>query len=177
MVNLFKKSLSLLKLAEETLLIVFVLTMVIIAFMQIILRNLSVPVSWIDPALRYLVLWAGMIAASLATNYDKHIKIDLVGRFAKGRFRTVTDIIINFTSTFVTIVLCLISAYYIYNQKSQSVSDLFGIKDWILLSIIPFSFFTISSRFCIRGIVSIINKSDDNPSEKKEEADSLQERT
>jgi TRAP-type C4-dicarboxylate transport system permease large subunit/TRAP-type C4-dicarboxylate transport system permease small subunit len=64
---------------------IFALLMVLIVmtFLQVVLRNLpgnpSVP--WLDLAARLFVLWVGLLGASLAIARDKHISIDIVGRF------------------------------------------------------------------------------------------------
>ncbi len=159
MLNFIKKGSHVLRILEETVLVISILVMVLIAFLQIIFRNISIPASWIDPALRYLVLWAGMIAASLATNYDKHIKIDLIGRFAKGKIRGWVNIITNFSSAIVCLILSLISLLYIVTieYKKGAISNLFSIPGWILITIIPFSFCTMFIRFALRGMVSVKN--------------------
>ena len=47
--------------------------MILLAFLQIVLRNVfSSGISWGDPLVRYLVLWVGFIGASLATKESKH---------------------------------------------------------------------------------------------------------
>jgi TRAP-type C4-dicarboxylate transport system permease large subunit/TRAP-type C4-dicarboxylate transport system permease small subunit len=67
---------------------IFALLMVLIAmtFLQVVLRNLpgnpSVP--WLDLAARLFVLWVGLLGASLAIARDKHISIDIVGRFVRA---------------------------------------------------------------------------------------------
>ena len=67
-------------------LVVIVLFMVVLAFLQVLLRNIfDQSFLWGDPLLRHLVLWVGFIGASLATREEKHINIDVLGRALKGR--------------------------------------------------------------------------------------------
>jgi len=67
---------------EQTLLVTFLGFMILIAFLQIVLRNFfNTGLSGGDPLLRNLVLWIGFIGATLATREGKHINIDVVSRW------------------------------------------------------------------------------------------------
>jgi len=56
--------------------------LVVMTFVQVVLRNLpgnpSLP--WIDLASRLFVLWVGLLGASLAVAREKHINVDIAGR-------------------------------------------------------------------------------------------------
>ena len=55
--------------------------MIVLAGTQILLRNLfDSGFVWIDPLLRVMVLWLGLLGATVATRQDKHIRIDLLSR-------------------------------------------------------------------------------------------------
>ena len=55
-------------LLEDWILVSIVLFMVLMAFLQVILRNIfDMGIIWGDILLRHLVLWIGFIGASLAT--------------------------------------------------------------------------------------------------------------
>jgi TRAP-type C4-dicarboxylate transport system permease small subunit len=67
--------------AEDALLVVLLSTMIVLAGTQIILRNfLDSGFVWIDPLLRVLVLWLGLLGATVATRNNKHIRIDLLSK-------------------------------------------------------------------------------------------------
>jgi len=54
--------------------------MIILACLQIFLRTVySSGLLWIDPLLRYLVLWCGLLGAAAATSQGKHIALDIFG--------------------------------------------------------------------------------------------------
>ncbi|MFQ5804565.1 MAG: TRAP transporter small permease, partial [Candidatus Methylomirabilales bacterium] len=63
----------------EQILIVTILTVtVLLAFLQVLLRNLGgIGLPWVEILLRNLVLWLGMAGASLATKQGRHIRIDV----------------------------------------------------------------------------------------------------
>ncbi len=74
------KVLAILDTVEEKLLCLLLAAMIILACVQIFLRYFySSGLLWIDPLLRYLVLWCGLIGAVSATSQGKHIALDLTG--------------------------------------------------------------------------------------------------
>ena len=68
--------------AETVLLVVILSVMILLSFLQVLLRNFfEQGILWGDILIRNLVLWVGFIGASLATRENKHINIDLFTRF------------------------------------------------------------------------------------------------
>src|SRR5690606_32189096 len=68
---------------EDALLVGVFLAMLLLAGAQIVMRNFfGTGLAWIDPLLRILVLWVGMLGAVVATREDRHINIDVLSRFA-----------------------------------------------------------------------------------------------
>jgi C4-dicarboxylate transporter DctQ subunit len=67
---------------ESSLIIILLGVMVILAFLQVILRNLfSFGFLWADPLLRYMVMWVGFLGAVIATREEKHFGVDFVTRY------------------------------------------------------------------------------------------------
>ena len=67
------------KLAEDTLLVLILSAMILLAAGQIILRNfLDIGFIWGDELLRMLVLWLAVAGALAASRSDKHISIDVL---------------------------------------------------------------------------------------------------
>ena len=63
---------------EEKLLCLMLAAMIMLACVQIFLRYFySSGLLWIDPLLRYLVLWCGLVGAVSATSQGKHIALDI----------------------------------------------------------------------------------------------------
>ena len=74
--------------AEGWVLIGLLSVMVVLAFLQVILRNLfQEGFIWGDILLRHLVLWIGFVGASMATSQERHITIDALTRFLSDRVR------------------------------------------------------------------------------------------
>lgn len=159
MVKIWKAITGLYRKFETLLLIIFLSLIIVISGLQIILRNFFQAVDWFDMFLKYSVLWIGMIAAGIATYQNKHIKIDLIGRFIKGRKKSVIYGIANLFA--MTVCFTLFISFIIYiitiEYPSSDPPPFLGIKRWILLIILPISFLTMSIRFMESLIKNIYN--------------------
>ena len=149
MINLLKKFVKIFRMLESALLVFFLALIVIISFSQIILRNFFTSVTWFDSLLKYSVLWVGMIAAAIATYDNKHIKIDIIGRFTTGKLKIIVEIITNFFAVIVCFGLFIGFVIYISTIEYPSTDEppFLNIRRWVLLLVLPVSFFVMSIRF------------------------------
>ncbi len=76
---------------EDSLLVILLTTLILLASTQIFLRNLfDTGLVWIDPLLRVMVLWLGLLGAAVAAREHKHIQIDILTRLlSKNAFTLV----------------------------------------------------------------------------------------
>ena len=142
---------------EDTILIVLTAALVIFAILQLILSLVGMGITWFDSLLKYLVLWIGMFAASVATTNRKHIKIDLVGHWTKGRVKTAVNLAINIFAAIICITLFILSVIYIIQIEYTSTdpAPFLNIPRWVLILCIPISFCLMSIKFTIYSIVGI----------------------
>jgi TRAP-type C4-dicarboxylate transport system permease small subunit len=154
----FEKFIKGFRLVETALLVFFLSLIFIIAVLQIFLKKVQ-GTEFLSPILKYAVLWAGMIAAGIATYEGKHIKIDIIGRFAKGRLKQAVLMVTSFFAGFVCAVLFIGFVFYLSQIEYISTVQppFFNIPRWILLLILPISFFIISVRFMIQSVKRLIN--------------------
>ncbi len=141
---------------ENSLIIALVTVMVLMAFWQVIMRNLfDAGILWGDIFLRHLVLWVGFIGASLATRDEKHISIDILSRMASRKMLPLVRIITDA----LTIVICGVLArggykFVAYEKEAGTVlfkSPWLGdVPAWIFQIIIPFGFALIGFRFFMK---------------------------
>ncbi len=141
----------------ETVMIVIILTvMILLAFLQVLLRNFfDQGLLWGDILLRHLVLWVGFIGASLATRDEKHISIDLFGRFLHGNSKNIIHLITNFFSVFVSYLLTDASWYFVMDEKMAGTTIFSDIPVWYFQIIIPVGFGLITLRFLLLGIKNV----------------------
>jgi len=147
---------------EGGLLVFFLSVMVILSFVQVVLRNaFSESLLWGDILLRHLVLWIGFIGAALATSRDRHINIDALTRFLPPRFKTVAKIITNLFAVVVCYFLFRASLVFLANEISDSSTVVYDIPSAYSQIIIPVGFGLIILHFLIRiaaGVHDLITR-------------------
>jgi len=143
----------------ETVMIVIILSvMIFLAFLQVLLRNFfDQGLLWGDILLRHLVLWVGFIGASLATRDEKHISIDLFGRFVHGNSKHIIHLITNLFAVFVSYLLTDASWYFVMDEKMAGTTIFSDIPVWYFQIIIPVGFGLITLRFLLLAIKNIRN--------------------
>jgi TRAP-type C4-dicarboxylate transport system permease small subunit len=143
---------------EQYLVSVFLSSMIILAFLQIALRNLlATGFSWGDATVRYLVLWVGFIGAAMATREGKHITIDVVAKWIHGTGNTAARLIANLFSSGICCLLTAAAVKFIRNEAQLGGAALFGIPPWVLQSIIPITFFSMAARFGLHSLRALFD--------------------
>jgi len=139
--------------AEQILLVVLLSSMIVIAFLQIVLRNLfSTGLAWGDPLVRNLVLWIGFIGAALATKEGKHINIDVVSRWMPPLGKGLTKFLTELFSFFICSLLAFAALKFIKNEAQMGNVAFLGIPAWIPEIILPLVFGLMALRFGLRSI-------------------------
>jgi TRAP-type C4-dicarboxylate transport system permease small subunit len=88
------KGVRILHKVEDSLLVFILLSMIVLAFSQIVMRNLfGTGTIWLDPLLRIMVLWVGLLGALVATRQNKQIKIDILSRILPAGLKAASQII------------------------------------------------------------------------------------
>ncbi len=141
---------------ETGLIVVFLSSMMILAFLQIFLRNVFMTgFAWGDMLLRNLVLWIGFIGATLATREGKHINIDIISRSLSPSVRGWVECVIHLFSLLICGLLTYASIKFIRNEFQMGTPTLLGIPIWILEAILPLTFGLMAFRFALRSIKSV----------------------
>jgi TRAP-type C4-dicarboxylate transport system permease small subunit len=138
---------------ETALIALLVLAMVVLAGAQILLRNLfETGFAWADPLLRAMVLWGAMLGALAAARDDKHIGLDLLTHFLKGRARRVARVIALLFAAAISAAM----AWYGLNLVQVDfggTSTIAGIPGWVIESILPFGFSLLAIRLAVRAFM------------------------
>ena len=142
---------------EQILIVIFLSSMILVASLQIILRNLfDTGLSWGDSLIRNLVLWIGFMGASLATREGKHITIDVVSRWLPSRGNRIVTLIIHLFSFFICILLTYASLKFIKNEAQMGEKTFLKIPHWVLETILPITFGLMSFRFGLRFFKTLV---------------------
>jgi TRAP-type C4-dicarboxylate transport system permease small subunit len=138
--------------AEQILLVAFLGFMIAIAFLQIVLRNFFFTgLDWGDLLVRNLVLWVGLIGATLATKEEKHINIDIVTRWLPSLGKKVVALFTHLFSFFVCCCLAYAALKFIKNELQMGNNTFLGIPAWVPEMILPVSFILMAARFGFRS--------------------------
>ncbi len=126
---------------EDGLLVLILASMIGLAGTQILLRNLfDSGIAWIDPLLRVLVLWLGMLGAMAATRDDHHIRIDVVSRFLNPRQKNVALAVTSLFSAIVCGVIAWYGARFVSMEWGDETVVFAAVPAWLTELIIPVGF-------------------------------------
>jgi TRAP-type C4-dicarboxylate transport system permease small subunit len=135
---------------EEWVLSAMLSAMILLACYQIGLRWFTAGgLSWIDPLVRYLVLWSGMIGAVLATARDQHITLDIAGFVVSEPVQAGLKLLAGLVSVVVSFFLLVASLRFVAGEREFPISGLLGISTWIWNLIFPIAFALILIHFAL----------------------------
>lgn len=154
MVTQLKKTLAIIRnilaWTEETFLCLLLASMIILACVQIFLRFFfSAGFLWADPLLRYMVLWAGLFGAAVATKQGKHITIDIISHMLPEQYQSWLQALLNLFATGVSTTLTYAAIIFVRDEAAYGGRALLDIPSWGLNLIFPLAFGIISFRFLI----------------------------
>jgi C4-dicarboxylate transporter, DctQ subunit len=140
-------------LLEDGILVILLASMIFLASGQIIMRNFfDIGFTWIDPLLRLLVLWTGLIGATVASRDNRHIRIDLLSRYLSKKAHLFIQSIVGLFAAFICIVIAWHGASWIRQDFTDGLPGLLDIPAWLLESIIPFCFGLIAVRYLLHSL-------------------------
>lgn len=135
---------------ERTVLISILSFVIGLSFLQVILRNFfGWGFIWGDIFLRHMVLWLGLIGASIATKENRQINIDIVSRVLHSKSKLIINILISLISVYVCYLLFKASISFVTAEKSFETTIFNDFPAWIFQIIFPFAFFIIAYRFAL----------------------------
>jgi TRAP-type C4-dicarboxylate transport system permease small subunit len=135
---------------ETALLVVFLGTMVMLAFGQVVLRNaFGTSFLWGDTLVRYLVLWSGFLGAALATSDDRHISIDALTKYVPERGRHGVKVITSLFAAVTCYYLSQASVLFLVGEKEAGSVLFLSIPTWVGLAIIPAGYALLAIHFLV----------------------------
>jgi len=154
---------------EQTLLVVFLGFIILVAFVQIVLRNFfSTGLDWGDALVRNLVLWIGFIGATLATKEGKHINIDVVSRWLPSLGKNMVALLTHLFSFCICCLLTYAALKFIRNEVQMEHRTFLDIPVWIPELILPMTFGLMTLRFGLRSFRNLSEMGGTNPLRERE---------
>lgn len=144
------------RLLENSVLVGVLSAMILLAGLQILLRNfVGAGFSWADEALRLMVLWIAMIGAVAASREYRHISIDVLSRFVPPTARLWSALIIDLFTAGVSFALCW-SSYEFVAQAFQFNDRLLGdLPAWPFQAVLPVAFGLIGYRYTVWSLTRV----------------------
>lgn len=138
---------------ERTILVVMLGTMVLLAFLQVILRSIfSIGFLWGDPFLRYLVLWVGFIGATLATHEESHFGIEFLSRFLSPRPLHAVRAFVSLFAAVMASFLTVASVQFLIEGIGAQEVDVFNLPRRLYYGILPAAFGLIALHLVLKVI-------------------------
>lgn len=146
---------SFLNMLEGGLLIALLGVMIVLAFLQVVLRNVfSEGILWADILTRHFVLWIGFLGAALATSNERHISIDALTRFLTARVQVAVKVLTNLFAAVVCYFLLRASQTFLANEILDERVVYAQIPSWYAEIIIPVGFGLLVVHFLIRSLLN-----------------------
>jgi TRAP-type C4-dicarboxylate transport system permease small subunit len=141
---------------ENWILVFTLFSMILIAVMQILLRNFfGFGIIWAETLVRVLVLWTALIGAMVATRQSKHINIDILTRFVSDKGRSVINALANLFTAIVCLVVAYYSVIFVLLEYEDGSPAFANVPNWVCEAIIPFAFAIMGGRYLIAFVANI----------------------
>ncbi len=130
------------------------LTMIFLAFLQVVMRGLfNTGLPWADSVVRLMVLWLGLIGAALATRLEQNLTMEVLTKYIGETAKNYASVLVKLFAIFVC--CCLVSASLRFLADERSAGEIFYhvFPSWYTVSIIPIGF----SLIAFHLFVSILN--------------------
>ncbi len=144
---------------EDGILVLILVAMVLLAFVQILLRNVfGIGLIWIEPLVRQMLLWVALAGAMVATRDHNHITVDAVSRFLPpGRIRPAARLLCDAFSALICGLLTYATFLVFYREfQDPLLGDILpGLPHWGSLLTLPLAFGVMTLRFLRFSAISL----------------------
>ena len=149
--------------AEDALLLVILIGMILLAGAQIFLRNLfDASLFWGDEMLRLMVLWLTIAGGLAASRMDKHISIEVLHRFLSAKAQIATRVIIDIFTASVCGMFAWHSARFVMGSYEFGDTLMGNTPAWVLQIILPIGFSLMAYRHLVLAAKCLFTLSSDS---------------
>jgi TRAP-type C4-dicarboxylate transport system permease small subunit len=138
---------------EDGVLVSLLLSMVVLAVTQIVLRDaFHGGVLWMDTLLKIMVLWIALFGALVGSREQRHVSIDLISRFLSPALKRYTSVLTALFTAGICGALAWFSFAYVQSEYESPSMAFAQIPTWVCESVMPFSFSLISLRYVLHAL-------------------------
>ncbi len=139
-------------------------TMVLLTFIQVVLRSLYTHghflwanemlgrMDWSGPLVQLLVLWLTFLGSSLLTKSGNHIGIDLLRTILPARWLPLRELILAMIALFILGVMVKVCTEHVVMEMEFGGDSLYHLPSWIGQTILPLGFALLFFRFLIKAV-------------------------
>ena len=137
--------------AETILLITFLGAMVVMAFLQVVLRNVfGTGLLWGDTLVRHMLLWAGFLGGALAAFEERHISIDALTKYLSPRIKHIAALLTNLFAAVVCYALARAAWTFLRDEMSAGGEFILALPGWVAVVIIPIGYALLMIHFVLK---------------------------
>jgi TRAP-type C4-dicarboxylate transport system permease small subunit len=137
--------------AETMVLVMFLAAMVLLAFLQVVLRNVfGTGMIWADTLVRHLLLWSGFFGGSIAAFEGRHISIDALTKYLPQRWKHIAGIATNLFGCVVCYFLSQAAWEFVKGEIEAGGEFLFGLPGYVGMVIIPIGYVLLAVHFGLK---------------------------
>jgi TRAP-type C4-dicarboxylate transport system permease small subunit len=145
--------------AEDALLLVILIGMILLAGSQIFLRNFfDYSLFWGDEMLRLMVLWITIAGGLAASRMDKHISIEVLDRFLPAKAQLLTKIIIDIFTASICGLFAWHSGRFVMGSYEFGDTLMTSTPAWMLQIILPIGFALMAYRHLVLALKRPFNQ-------------------
>lgn len=140
------------RLAENSLLVVLLGTMILLSVSQIANRQFfggSINLVWADELIKMIVLWLAMVGSIAAARDGKHIRIDLITHLVSDTIARWSRVVVDLFAAGVCGFIGYQAWRLIMLEREWGDLGPVDVPMWIVHAIVPAAFFLISFRFVV----------------------------
>ena len=142
---------------ERWVIVVLLLGMIGLAFTQVILRNFfDTGIEWADVTVRHLVLWVGLIGASIAAKEKRHLNIDIASRLIPAKWYHLVEALLCLVTAAVSLLLFWASYRFVQFLYEWGTGMLEGKTALLAGLILPLAFAGVALRFIRRAGIEVV---------------------
>jgi TRAP-type C4-dicarboxylate transport system permease small subunit len=143
--------------AENAALVVLLGALLLLAVVQIVLRELfATGFPWADELLRLLVLWLALVGSVAACRDNRHIRIDALSHVLPAYAVVLVRVVVDLFAA----VVCAVIAWHAYRYVTLEIefgdSVLGDTPAWLAHVIVPLAFLLLAWRFLVLTGVHVL---------------------
>ena len=144
--------------AEDLLLVTCLVVMILLAFTNILLRNVAGGgIVWADRMLTQLVLWIAIMGGAVSTRKNDHIRIDVVSHFIPEPYKPVLHTLTDLFSSCVSFVLAYASLMLVITIEYPDHRLIIPhMESWVPMIVMPLGFCIMGIRFFRYSVLSLV---------------------